>query len=188
MNEALARVRASFEAMLAKRSNRERWILLAAAAGLAIFLVQTLFVSPLKEAAAASNERAEQLEGSLQRAARLAPQLQRLEGEIEAVAGRIQSSRETDLLGVLQDLAQRAQIADRLEKIDPKSPSRNDRFPESRVEVQLRSVTLEQAVQFLYSIDSAPLYLIVRSVKITARKDGSNLLDVNFFVSSFQRA
>jgi len=188
VNEYITQARELIQAKLAERSDRERWILVAVAAVLVTLIVKSVLVNPLEEAARAAQEQAESLESDLQRAARLAPQLQRLEGEIQTVEQRIQTGQETNLLGLLQQLASQAQMSDRLERIDPKTPSRNERYPESRVEVQLRSVTLEQTVQFLYSIESAPLYLIVRSVRIRARADNPALLDVNFSVSSFQRA
>jgi len=188
VNEYLEQAKELIRAKLAERSDRERWIMVGVAALLATLFVRSTLVRPLELAALEAQENAERLEGELQRAARLAPQLQRLEGEIQSVEQRIQTGQETNLLGLLQQLAAQAQMSDRLERIDPKTPSRNERYPESRVEVQLRSVTLDQTVQFLYSIESAPLYLIVRSVRIRARADNPALLDVNFSVSSFQRA
>jgi len=188
VNEYLESIRAYIQAQLDRRSARERWIMVAGVAGLLAVLVEAMIVSPLREAVAETEAKAERLEGEIQRAARLAPQLQRLESEIRLVEDRIQPGRQTDLLRLLEQLAAQAQIKDRLESIRPKTPSRNERYPESRVEVQLRGATLAQAVQFLYSIESAPLYLIVRSVNIKSRTDESQLLDINFSVSSFERS
>jgi hypothetical protein len=80
-------------------------------------------------------------------------------------------------------------LKDQLDSIKPKQPSGNPAFPETRVEVSLSGATLEQLIQLLYRIETAPLHLIVRSLRIKAQggKD-STLLDVRFAVSSFERA
>jgi hypothetical protein len=56
------------------------------------------------------------------------------------------------------------------------------------VEVALSGATLEQLTQLLHQIETAPLHLIIRSLRIKAQggKD-STLLDVRFSVSSFER-
>ena len=79
-------------------------------------------------------------------------------------------------------------VKDRLESIKPKQPSGNERYPETRVEVKLKGATLEQTVQLLYRIETAPAHLIVRSLRIKSRPDGTNLLDVSLSVSSFEQA
>jgi hypothetical protein len=56
------------------------------------------------------------------------------------------------------------------------------------VELVLKGATLEQTMQLLYRIDTAPAHLIIRSLRIKSRPDGSNLLDVSISVSSFERA
>jgi hypothetical protein len=52
----------------------------------------------------------------------------------------------------------------------------------------LKGATLEQTVQLLYRIETAPVHLIMRSLRIKTRPDGSGRLDVNLSVSSFERA
>jgi hypothetical protein len=85
-------------------------------------------------------------------------------------------------------MAEQAQVKDALDSIKPKKPSGNERYPETRVEVQLKGATLKQTVQLLYRIETAPVPLIVRSLRIKNRPDGSGRLDVSLSVSSFERA
>ena len=54
--------------------------------------------------------------------------------------------------------------------------------------VVLKGTTLEQVVRLLHKIESARLHLIVRSLRITTRGKKSQVLDVSFSVSSFERA
>lgn len=184
LREWLGRGRAQLES----RTPRERWALIGGAAAAVVLFIQLVVVAPLSKATEQARSRAGGMEDDLQLAARMAPKIRQLQAEIAVVEERIQPGQQTDLLRLLEQLAAQAQMKDKLESIRPKTPSRNERYPESRVEVQLRGTTLAQAVQFLYSIETAPLYLIVRSVNIKSRGDESQLLDVNFSVSSFQRS
>jgi type II secretory pathway component PulM len=169
------------------RSARERWLLVGIAGFLATMLVQAAVVSPLKARTEAAKTEADRLETGLQRAARLAPEIRRLQQEIAQVESKIQPGAQTNLLQLLEQIAEAAQMRDRLESVKPKRASGNDQYPESRAEVQLRGATLPQLVQFLYRIQTADLYLIVRSLSIKSRNDDTQLLDVSFSVSSFQR-
>jgi hypothetical protein len=169
------------------RSARERWFLVGIGAIGAALLVQAVVVTPLKAATEEAVAEAEKLEQGLQRAARLAPEIRRLRQEIAAVDKRIQPGAQTNLLQLLEQIAEAAQMRDRLESVKPKRASGNDQYPESRADVQLRGATLPQLVQFLYRIQTADLYLIVRSLSIKSRNDDTQLLDVSFSVSSFQR-
>ncbi len=169
------------------RSARERWLLVGIAGFAAAMLVQVAIVQPLKTRTEAAKAEADRLEQGLQRAARLAPEIRRLQQEISQVVSRIQPGAQTNLLQLLEQIAEAAQMRDRLESVKPKRASGNEQYPESRAEVQLRGATLPQLVQFLYRIQTADLYLIVRSLSIKSRNDDTQLLDVSFSVSSFQR-
>jgi hypothetical protein len=95
------------------------------------------------------------------------------------------------LIAVLSTLAQDAKISqEQLESIEPKQPSENKKYPETRAEVRLKGTSLEQAIDFLYRIQTSNSHLIVRSLKMRTRGDasGSPVLDVSFSVSSFERA
>jgi len=173
-------------AAIQSRSVRERWLIAGVGVVVVTLLVQTIFVSPLQALTEEGRAQEEKLQGDLKRAERLAPQVKRVRDEIAVVETRIQPGAQTNLAQLLEQLAAEAQIRERLESVKPKRGSNNDRYPETRVDVQLRGVTLPQAVQYLFRIETAPLYLIVRSLSMKTQS-GSALLDVSFTVSSFQR-
>ncbi len=186
--ELWERGRRSVLRMLEGRSARERWLLVGIGAMAVTLLIQFAVVDPLEARTAEAITEADRLEQGLQRASRLAPEIRRLRVEIAAVEKRIQPGAQTNLLQLLEQIAEAAQMRDRLESVKPKRASGNDQYPESRAEVQLRGATLPQVVQFLYRIQTADLYLIVRSLSIKTRNDETQLLDVSFSVSSFQRS
>jgi Tfp pilus assembly protein PilO len=188
MNEQIEKIRAQILERYAQTTARERWLLVLVVGVVTVFLVQAVLVSPLQASARASEQRVEELGGQIQRAQRIAQEIQLLNGQIATVEQRIQSGAKTNLFSLLEEFAQQAEMKDRLESIKPKPPGGNARYPETRVEVSLRGATLAQTVSFLYRIETAPLYLIVRSIRMKSRGDKSNLLDVTFSVSSFERS
>ncbi len=187
MNGLLAPIRA----YLAGRSTRERWFLVAAACAIALMLVYVVAISPLTASANATLARTTELEGQVTRAISLASEMRGLQGELAEVEAGIQPGAKTNLIAVLSTLAGEAQISqEQLESIEPKQPSANAQYPETRAEVRLKGASLEQAVGFLYRIETSKSHLIVRSLKIRTRGDanGNPVLDISFSVSSFERA
>jgi hypothetical protein len=168
-----------------QRNAREQALLAGAAFIGLLVVIQFAIVDPLSarlEEARAASERAEK---DVDQVRVLAPELQRIRAQLGPVEQRIQPGAQTNLLQLLGQLAQDANV--KVESIRQKVGARNEKYPETRAEVELRGATIAQTVQYLYKIETAPLYLIVRS--LTIRASGSEqLLDVTFSVSSFQRA
>ena len=177
------------KALLAERSPRERWILVIASCVFALWAVDGLIVTPLEERIERSTLDFANAEADTLRAGRLAQRIFVLRGELETVQRRIQPGAETNLLALIESLAHKAGMKDQLEAIKPRLASGNALYPETRVEVSLKGATLQQTVELLYAIEHAPLHLLVRSLRIRSRKDWvTQVLDVSFFVSSFERA
>jgi len=187
MNELLAPLRA----YLAARSPRERWLLVAGICALMLVVVYSSIVAPLHESARAADARVAQLELDLIKALGVATEMRGLQGELASVEARIQPGSNTNLIALLSTLAADAKISqEQLESIEPKQPSANAKYPETRAEVRLKGTSLEQMVEFLHKIETSGSHLIVRSLKIRSRGDGLDgpVLDVSFYVSSFERA
>jgi len=184
LNELLERI----QIYLASRSARERWLGVLVVCVAAAILIQTAFVGPMRAELNRTASEVETLEGDLVRGERMAREIQRLQADLSLIEARIKPGEKTNLFTLLESLADEAAVKDRLESIKPKQPSGNDRYPETRVEVSIKGATLPQVVSYLYRIETAPVLLIVRSLRIKTKADGSNLLDVSFSVSSFERA
>ena len=183
MKELWIRVRSFIDG----RSLRERWLMLAGAGVVLVMLLQAMVLAPLDESLAAARGEATELETALLRSGRRATEIVRLSSELAAVEARIKPGEKTNLLTLLEKLADEAQIKDQLESIKPKAAPGSNLYPETRVEVSLRGATLNQAVSFLHRIETADVLLIIRSLRIKTRRDASKLLDLSFSVSSFER-
>jgi hypothetical protein len=187
VNELLAPLRR----YLAERSTRERWLLVAGTCVTALLFVYLIVISPLEQRARATEAQTDELQGQVLRALSIASEMRGLQGELADVEGRIQPGAKTNLIALLSTLAADAKISqEQLESIEPKQPSANAQYPETRAEVRLKGTSLAQAVDFLYRIETSESHLIVRSLKMRTRGDGGDgpVLDVSFSVSSFERA
>ena len=185
MREWLERLRT----LIRQRSPRERWMVVLALGIMALLGVQSLWVRPLQ---ARSDQVAREIETrgtQILTATRLMGNVRRLRGELARVEQLIAPGEKNDLLTLLEVLAAEAGLgSEQIDSVTPKPPSGNDRYPETRVEVRLKGVTLRQLVQLLHEIETGRLYLIVRSLRITTRGREQQVLDVSFSVSSFERA
>jgi Tfp pilus assembly protein PilO len=180
----LERLRSLFE----ERPVRERWLLVLALGVVMLVLVHALVIAPLQTRLRLSRAENERLETALLRGTRMAADVRRLQTSLSRVEARIAPTPKANLFTLLESLATQAEVKDRLESIKPKQPSGSESYPETRVEVSLKGATLAQTIQFLYRIETAPVHLIVRSLRIRSRRDAAGLLDATFSVSSFERA
>ncbi len=175
----------------ADRTPRERWIIVIAACVIGLWAVDSMIVTPLQQRIARAERRIQDAEADSVRANRIAQRLYALRNELALVQEQIQPGAETNLLALIESLAAEAGIGEQLEAIKPRQGSRNEQYPETRVEVSLKATSLQQTVKLLHAIENAPLHLIVRSVRIRSLSGfvaGVQLLDVSFFVSSFVSA
>jgi hypothetical protein len=175
-------------AFLRSRTGREQWVLGLAGLAFALTILHIAVLRPLRAGVAGREAEVARLLVDVQKAVRLARGVQQLDASVRQVDARITTSAKTNLFTLLESLAQQAQVKDRLESIKPKQASGNALYPETRVEVTLKGATDLQTVELLYRIETAPAHLIIRSLRIKSRPDGSNLLDVSMLVSSFERA
>jgi len=185
MSEWIERLRV----LIRQRSARERWLIALALCVVGWLVVRGSWVLPLQTRSRQLTLEIETRQTQMMTAARLANDVRRLQAELARVEPLITQGAQTDLLTLLESLAGEAGLSgDQVDSVTPKPPSSNDRYPETRVEVRLKGATLKQLVQLLHRIETARLYLIVRSLRITTRGKDKQVLDVSFSVSSFERA
>jgi hypothetical protein len=184
VKDLLQRLRSYLQA----RSARERLLIGCVLLVAGTLLLQAVVIAPLRAGVATAEREGSEYQTDLLRAQRMAREILRLRADVERVETRIKPGESTNLFTLLETLAGEAQMRDRLESIKPKQPSDHEKYRETRVEVSLKGATLEQAVQFLYKIESADALLIIRSLRMKSRRDDVTLLDVSFSVSSFESA
>ena len=181
MNEWLARARAAWDGL----SQRER-ILLGAAGGTAVFVLAFfLVIQPLLSLAQSNSSGIAAAEMELQTMKRLRRDFAEVTGQLDAVERRIKAKgQNSNVVTLLESLASTSGV--KVERIEKRQSQSNDRYAETRVEVELESVNLTQTVNYLHNIESSPQLLSVKSLRLKRRNDKTALLDVTFAVSSFE--
>ena len=179
MRSWLARLRTFF----ANLSARER-MLVSCVGILAAGMVALLVVFQLLALGDRLDARRAAAEQQLEVMARLRREFDDLNARLRSVEERIQGSPRGNLRTTLESLAQRAQV--KVESMEPQASPTHDRYRETKVEVDLREVTLAQAVSYLHEIEQTPHPLSVKALRMRTRQEKPELLDVTFTVSSFE--
>ncbi|MCA9502088.1 MAG: type II secretion system protein M [Spirochaetaceae bacterium] len=189
MSELLGRIRVVWDGL----APRER--LLVSIAGGSLVLVILLFglILPVAGATANARTRAEDAERNLAIMQRTRREWDGLHDRLGTVEQRIQSARQSqNLLTLLEALAQQAGV--KPTSMEKRQSGESERYEETKVEVALKNVTLQQAVDYLASIERADQPLSIKSLRIKRRpgragaggEPALDLIDVTFSVSGFK--
>jgi general secretion pathway protein M len=180
VKELWGRLRALYES----RPPRERQIVAAAGALLVITLVFFGAVRPLLGAATAAARRADAAESEVQAVRALRERYDEVNGRLSAVETRIHGGPKGEIFTTLEDLAKQSAVT--VASMEPRTSPASDAYRETKVEVELKSVTLAQVVKYLHEIENAPQLLSIKSLRLRTRRDQPEMLDVTFTVSSFE--
>jgi type II secretory pathway component PulM len=179
VSEWLARLRGAFEAL----SLRERGLVAAVGAVLALLLFVLAVVNPLRSAAERARARVGGAEAELEAVVRLRGELDEVRSRLDAVERRIREGPRGNIFTTLESLARESAI--KVDSMEPQTAASSEEYRETRVQVTLKGVSLAQLANYLHRIESTPQLLSVKSLRIRTR-DGEELLDVTFSVSSFE--
>ncbi len=180
MKELWNRVRAAFENL----TGRER-LLVSVVGGLAGGAILYLgVVETVVGAREAAEQRVTTAEQQLRVMERLRRDFDDVRQRLTSVEERIRSGPRGNLRTTLESLAENSDV--KVDSMEPQATPSNDRYRETKVEVELKEVPLAKAVNYLHQIESAPQVLSVKSLRMRSRKDDTQILDVTFTVSSFE--
>lgn len=189
MNELLGRVRVLWNGLAA----REQMLVGAAGGLLAVMLLVFGIVLPVVAATERAVEDADAAERQLAIMQRMKREWDGLHRRLDSVESRIRASGQREnLLTLLESLARQAGV--KPTSMEKRQSGESEQYEETKVEVSLKNVSLQQAVDYLSSIEAADQPLSVKSLRIKRRpgqrrgaSDASvDLLDVTFSVSSFR--
>jgi general secretion pathway protein M len=182
MMDWIARLRAAFLGL----APRERMLVGSAGGLLALALLYVAVVNPLLGAIARAGDRRDAAEQEARVMVRLRREYDSLQSRLASVEQKIQNSTRGNLRSTLESLASQASV--KVESMEPQAAAPGEGYRESKVEVTLENVNLAQTVNYLHQIEASPQVLSIKSLRIRARKDKPDLLDVTFTVSSFEPA
>lgn len=164
-------------------SSREQILLGVAAGSLLLVILVFGVIRPIAGALDDRNETALAAQ-RVEIMRRLRDEYDLVNSRLAAVEGAIRASRQGgNLRTLLGSLARSANVE--VESMEERQAGDSPLYQETRVDVRLSSVTLEQAVKYLHSIESNQRPLSIKSLRIRNRADKSQRLDVSFSVSAF---
>jgi type II secretory pathway component PulM len=166
-------------------SDRERW-LVGSAGGLGVIaLLYIAVVLPLGSAQSAARERASAAEQQLAVMQRMRRDFDQLHTRLASVESRIQQGQRGNMRTTLENLARKTGVA--IQSMEPQATPQYPRYRETKVELGLEGVSLEQAVKYLNEVETHQgQALTVKSLRMRKRPDKSELLDVSFSISAFE--
>lgn len=180
MNEWWNRLRNAFLGL----EPRERMLVSAALGLLAVLALWSLVLSPLIGAAARRGQQLDTADQRLRVMERLRRDYDDVQARLADVERRIESGPQGNLRTTLETLARQASV--KVESMEPQASPSHPKYRETKVDVGLSNVTLNQTVSYLHQIESAPQALSVKSLRIRTRAEQPDLLEVSFTVSSFE--
>ncbi len=181
MTELLDRLRTAYGNL----SARERMLVTGACGLILLALVWLLLVSPVLALAGNTEQRAATADQQLHVMQRLLKDFDEVHQRLSDVEQRIAEGPRGNLRSTLEALASSAGV--RVDSMEPQASPAHEMYRETKVEVGLKSVTLSQMVDYLERIEGAPQVLSIKTLRVRARSDDSEMLDITFTVSSFER-
>jgi type II secretory pathway component PulM len=180
MKKLWIRLRTAFEDL----SDRERILVSIVGVLFAALVIYFGVIQASLGLRGAAQQRLAQAEQQLKVMTRLRGEFDDVNDRLTSVEQRIQVGTRGNLRTTLESLAQASRV--KVESMEPQATPSNDRYQETKVEVELKEVTLQQAVSYLHQIESSEQVLSVKSLRMRTRKDKPNFLDLTFTVSTFE--
>lgn len=181
MGELIERLRAAWESL----NPREQLLVGIAGGGVVLTVLAFAVVMPIAGMADRASQRVDNAEQQIVMMARLSREYAELDSRLRGVEQRIKSQQgRQNIRTLLENLAKESAV--RINSMEERQASSSDEYNETKVEVSLKNVSLNQVVKYLHNIETSPQQLSVKSLRVKGRQDQSQLLDVSFSVSSFE--
>ena len=181
MGELIEKLRAVWEDL----APREQVLVGIAGGALAVTLLVFALVMPFVNMADAATRRVESAQQQMVAMMRLSREYAELDSRLRGVEQRIKSQRgQPNIRTLLESLAKESAV--RIASMEERQAGKSENYSETKLEVSLKNLTLNQIVKYLHNIETSKQQLSVKSLRIKGRPDQSQLLDVTFSVSSFE--
>ncbi len=191
MSELIGRIQVLWDGL----APRERVLVGSAGGALAVALLFFGLILPIQGAVTSARETAEDASRELAQMQRMKREWDELSARLTTVESRIQGGGDgQNLLTLLESLAARAGV--KPTSMEKRQSGESEQYEETKVEVSLKNVTLQQAVNYLASIETAAQPLSIKSLRIKRRSaagaagadsgGAADLIDVTFSVSGFK--
>ncbi len=181
--ETWKRLRADVEAWVGKLAPRERVLVTAAAAAVALFAIWVVSAA-IGSGMAAREARIEQKTKVLSQVGKLADGYRRREAERKAFEARLRGSP----IALMSHISQAgATLGIPVNDLRPSTaPSESEGLREESVEVNLVRIDLSRLAALLQSLERGSGIVKVRRIRVTTRSDDPALVDATLLVCTYQ--
>ncbi len=181
--ERLKKLRGDVEAWLGTLSPRERLMVLAAAAAVAIFAIW-LVAHQIGAGVSAREARIEQKTKVLSQIGKLAEGYRRRQAERQGLEARLKGSP-VQLISHISQAG--ATLGIEVNDLRPTgAPTESEGLREESVEVNLARIEMQKLAQLMQSLERGAGVVKVRRVRLTTRADDPARVDATLLVSTFQ--
>ena len=180
--ERLQELRARLEAFLARLSPRERVMVSAAAAAVALFVV-FLVATGVSRAIGAREKRIGAKTEMMAQIGKLTRGYRQAQAERQAMETRLKGPP-IQLMSFVSQTG--AQNGVEVNDLRPGNPATADGLTEESVEVNLARIDLPRLARLVEALERGPGVVKVRRIRVATRNDDPNLVDVTLQVSAWQ--
>jgi general secretion pathway protein M len=180
--ETLRQLRANLEAFLARLSPRERVLVSAAAAAVALFVLFLVATGVSRSITARETRIASKTE-MLSQIGKLTRGYRQAQAERQSLEARLKGPP-VQLMSFVSQTG--AQTGVEVNDLRPGTPSTADGLTEESVEVNLARIDLPRLASLIDALERGPGVVKVRKIRVATRADDPKLVDVTLQVSTWQ--
>lgn len=183
MSELMEKIRDAWNNL----SPREQILLGTLVSGLTVVVIFMGLIVPIVDMSERTEQRIDAVQRQIQVMQHLAREHNEIQSRLAGVEQRIQVQRgRQNIKTLLESLAQKSSV--RIASMEERQAGKNDHYVETKVEVTLKGVSLNQTIRYLHNIEDSDQQLSVKGLRIKSRKSRTEgqLLDITFSVSSFE--
>lgn len=182
MRDLWQKARAAAEAWLSRLAPRERVMVSAAAAAVALFAV-FLVGTGISRSIAGREERIEEKTRLLAQIGKLTQGYRQVQAERTALESRLKAPA-VPLMSFVAQTGQ--QLGIEVNDLRPGTPGGSEGVSEESVEVSLARVDLPKLARLLDGLERGPGVVKVRRLRVTTRNDDPQLVDVTLLVATYR--
>lgn len=171
---------------LNKLEKREKRIVLAGALFLLCFALFHFAVSPLLRARDQSQKAVIQKKEDIIKIRQLQEEYRKLQNQAMDIQSRLQKrSPSFTLFSFIEERATKAQVKQQINSMTPSSSEGEGPLQESRVDLKLERISLQQLVDFLQQIESTDDVVMIKRISIQENSKEEGTLDAVLQIITF---
>jgi len=169
-----------------KLEKREKRIVVAGVIFLVCFALFQLTVSPLLQARQQTQKALIQKKEDIKKIRQLQEEYRQLQNQAVNIQNRLQKrSPSFTLFSFIEERATTAKVKQQIKSMTPSTSEGEGQLQESRVDLKLDKISLQQLVDFLQQIESTDDVVTIKRISIQENSKEEGLLDVVMQIITF---